>query len=330
VILVTEDLLASIGIDVIETKGDELVALCPGHEAATGRSDSNPSWSINTETGAHFCFSCGYKGGLAALVADMLTITFAEAKDWLAAEHEVDFTMLAERLERVKNAYANPFRLVKMSEARLAVFSDPPQWALDARGLTLDACLLHTVRWDDAHHSWIIPIREPLSGNPAVATPDKLLGWQEKGQDSRLFKNRPAGVQKAHTMFGLDVFEATGCKYMTLVESPLDAVRLTSLGIFGGVSSYGAVVSDQQMLLLRGADRLCVAMDNPRIDKAGLKASAAIWEASRNLGMEPWFFNYYDSEHKDIGDMDEDEIRNGIAGAVHCSRGRSAYLPVAR
>ena len=318
-ILVTEDLLASIGIDVIETKGDELVALCPGHEAATGRTDSNPSWSINTETGAHFCFSCGYKGGLAALVADMLTITFAEAKDWLAAEHEVDFTLLNERLERVKNAYANPFRLVKMSEARLAVFSDPPQWALDARGLTLGACHEHSVYWDDAHHSWIIPIRQPDS--------HKLLGWQEKGQDSRLFKNRPAGVQKAHSLFGLDVFEASGGKHMTLVESPLDAVRLTSLGIKGGVSSYGAAVSDAQMMLLRGADRLCVAMDNPRIDKAGLKASAAIWEASRTLGMEPWFFNNaHSGDKKDIGDMTEDQIRVGIAQAIHCSRGRSSYL----
>ena len=328
-ILVTEDLLASIGIDVLETKGDELVALCPGHEAATGRTDSNPSWSINAETGAHFCFSCGYKGGLASLVADMLTITYAEARGWLAAEHEVDFTKVSERLAFVRQAYANPFRLVKMSESRLAVFSDPPQDALDARGLTLDACRSHTVRWSAPNHAWIIPIREPLTGHPGQSA-DKLLGWQEKGQYTRLFKNRPAGVQKSYALFGLDVFEKRRDTQMILVESPLDAVRLTSLGIPGGVSSYGAVVSDAQIMLLRGADTLCVAMDNPRIDKAGLKASAAIWEASRSLGMEPRFFNYYDSEHKDIGDMDEDEIRNGISGAVHCSRGRSSYHPVAR
>jgi DNA primase len=321
-ILVTEDLLSSIGIDVLETKGDELVALCPGHEATTGRADNSPSWSINAETGAHFCFSCGYKGGLASLVADMLTITTAEARDWLAAEHEVDFTMLSERLERVKEAYTNPFRLVKMSEARLAVYTDPPQWALDARGLTVEACRAHTVRWEDAHHSWIIPIREPLSGTPRQPG-DKLLGWQEKGQDSRLFKNRPAGVQKSFALFGLDVFMETDGKNMILVESPLDAVRLTSLGIEGGVSSYGAVVSDAQMMLLRGATRLCVALDN---DKAGIKASAAIWEASRTLGMEPWFFNNTWSEgNKDIGDMTEDQIRVGIGEAVHCSRGRSSY-----
>ena len=316
--MVTEDLLAALGIEVLDIKGDELVALCPGHENNTGRADNSPSWSINAETGAHFCFSCGYKGGLPFLVSDMLVISFDEAKEWLAATQHIDLALLQKRLANLGNGYASAFRLVPMSEARLAVFSEPPQWALDARGLTLGACHEHSVYWDDVHHSWILPIRE--------ADTNKLLGWQEKGQDSRLFKNRPAGVQKSYTLFGLDAHDAHDASWdshMILVESPLDAVRLTSLGIQGGVSSYGSRVSDAQISLLRGAGHLLIAMDH---DKAGIKASADLFEASRRLGMEPWFFNYSWTDKKDVGDMTEDEIRTGIGNAKHCSRGKSAYL----
>jgi DNA primase len=313
--MVTEELLAALGIEVLDIKGDELVALCPGHESTVGRADTSPSWSINAETGAHFCFSCGYKGGLAFLVSDMLVISHDEAKDWLAAAQHIDLDLLQRRLTKLGNGYISAFRLVPMSEARLAVFTDPTQEALDARGLTLEACLDHTVRWNPRDNSWILPIRE--------AFVNKLLGWQEKGQGSRLFKNRPAGVQKSVTLFGLDVFERKSSTHMILVESPLDAVRLTSLKIDGGVSSYGSRVSDRQIFMLRGADRLLVAMDH---DKAGIKASADIYDAARQYGFEPWFFNYAHTDKKDIGDMTEDEIRVGIAEAKHCSRGRSAYL----
>lgn len=47
-------------------QGDELHALCPAHV------DRKPSWSINVHTGQHHCFSCGWGGGVAALVTKVL------------------------------------------------------------------------------------------------------------------------------------------------------------------------------------------------------------------------------------------------------------------
>lgn len=43
-------------------QGVELHGLCPAHV------DRKPSWSINLHTGQHHCFSCGWGGGVAALV----------------------------------------------------------------------------------------------------------------------------------------------------------------------------------------------------------------------------------------------------------------------
>ena len=305
--MVDETLLLALGIEVTEVRGSELWALCPGHLDRVGRVDSHPSWSINAETGVSSCFSCGYKASLSHLVADRLSLSPDDAKRWLTQTIQVDFEALNRRLEDIKEAHANPFRLVPMSEARLAVYVDPPTDALDARNLTLDACREHTVRWNPKSESWIIPIREPGS--------NKLLGWQEKGQYTRSFRNRPAGVKKAQCLFGLERY--TGGR-MILVESPLDAAIITTMGpgVGCGVSPYGARVSREQFALLRGADQLIVALDN---DLAGIKASREVWQTARDQGFECWFFDYSGTTAKDIGDMTAGEVLLGIANAKHCS-----------
>jgi hypothetical protein len=52
-----------------------------------------------------------------------------------------------------------------------------------------------------------------------------LWGWQEKGARGRFFKNQPAGVKKSKTVFGVEILTST--HDLIVVESPLDAVRLT-------------------------------------------------------------------------------------------------------
>lgn len=290
------------------------------HFERTGRDDSHPSWSINSETGVHHCFSCGYRGTLLTLVAELNEFTtswgrldFDAAKDWLRKNIEINFELLAKQLEEAKNTYVPISRPIEMSEARLAVFSEPPQWALEARGLTADACAIHRVKWAKEDR-WITPIRN--------ADTHALMGWQEKGQGSRYFRNRPLGVQKSQTLFGLDVLKGNT---MIIVESPLDVVKLSSLGIPGGVSTFGAAFSDAQLKLVRKADKIIVAFDNPKVDAAGLKASKEFFDRSRKDGLECWFFNYGDTGAKDIGDMTEFDILDGIAKAKHSVFGEGAF-----
>jgi hypothetical protein len=213
------------------------------------------------------------------------------------------------RLEEAKS-HAMPTTLVQMSEARLSVFDEPPAWALDARGITPLAASEHRVKWDVKTSSWITPIRDCVSG--------KLLGWQEKGQGHRYFRNRPAGVAKSLTLFGIEVWENPT---MIVVESPLDVVRLTSLGIHGGVSTFGASVSSGQIALMLQAENLVVAFDN---DVAGRKASEFMLSASRKLGFECRFLNYQGTRAKDIGDMSEDEILDSLSLSKHCVLGKAA------
>lgn len=54
-----------------EQRNRELQGYCPMHLERVGREDHNPSWSMNSESGVHHCFSCGYKGTLLTLVAEI-------------------------------------------------------------------------------------------------------------------------------------------------------------------------------------------------------------------------------------------------------------------
>lgn len=314
-----EGVLLTLGIETSQ-RGDELLGLCPMHLERTGQEDNNPSWSMNAETGVHHCFSCGYKGTLLTLVGEIKEFTtqwgrvdFDAAKDWLRNNIEVNFEYLARQLEEARNTYVPFSAPVEMSEARLAVF-DPvaPEWALSARSLTEGASAIYGVRWNPLKNSWITPIRTPQT--------NKLMGWQEKSQTERFFRNRPTGVAKSKTLFGLDAFKGGT---MIVVESPLDAVRLQSLGIVGGVSTFGASVSDDQLRLMRAADKLIIAMDN---DAAGKKSSSDLLARTRKEGIECWFLNYNGSEFKDIGEMPEDLVYYALETSKHSVFGERAFL----
>jgi len=316
-----EKVLLRLGVDGNQ-RNREITGLCPMHLERVGRQDNNPSWSINTETGVHHCFSCGYKGILLGLIADVLELKtkfdrpdYEAAKAWLQQEIEVDFEELAKQLEEMRNAYVGPPpRPIEMSDARLAVFDEVPDWALQARQLTQAAAWNHGLKWDTKQEAWIIPIRN--------AENSKLMGWQEKGQTNRTFRNRPAGIQKSLTLFGIDALINTSA---LVVESPLDVVKISSSKLqVGGLATYGASVSQAQFDLFRVADKLIFAFDNPRIDAAGEKASKEMFAKCKEAGMECWFFNYAGTNVKDIGDMSREQIEYGIEKAKHFVFGEQA------
>lgn len=312
--------LQKLSIIVERERGEEVICYCPGHELRTGRQDNNPSWSINVSSGVHHCFSCGYKGNLITLVAEQLEfisswgmLNLDEAKTWLRNNTKVDLEVLVKQMAEMKDAYISIPKPVEMSEARLAIYSKPTEWALKQRSVTEEACEKYGVLWDESIKSWILPIRNPEN--------NKLLGWQEKGQGSRYFKNRPTGVTKSSTLFGIDAWTSG---QMIVVESPLDAVLLESAGISGGVACYGASLSTTQLQLVRRADRLIIAFDNPRLDTAGRAGSMKMLEYSKKNGVECLFLNYDGVEAKDIGDMTNNEIYKSVSTAKHCVLGKAA------
>lgn len=298
-----EDFLHGLGIETYGARGSEVKALCPGHFERTGKPDRNPSWSINADTGAHNCFSCGFRGSLQYLVSYLNGIPMEEAGEWV----KTTTSDLAKRLERAlapKKVIEKPE--VDITEANLAAYSFPPAERLLSRGLTSEAANYYGILYDTRRECWIIPIRDSAG---------KLLGWQEKGIAGRYFRNYPTGIQKSKSLFGYERY-ASGT--MIVVESPLDVVRLASVGITGGVATYGTSVSNEQLNLIKGAERVVIAMDN---DEAGLNTSRDLIRRATALWMEFWLFDYSDVDVKDIGAMSKNEIIKGLDRAKHCLYG---------
>ena len=320
-----EAVLTALGISYEEVSA-EYRGFCPMHEVRTGKQDHNPSWFINQDTGQHICFSCGYKGNLAQLVCDVnefYAVTYgkvtgydyAAAEAWISQVAEVSVEKLMELFKALPNYVHAAAKPLEMSEARLAVFVEPPEEALLSRGITPASAKKYGVLWDAQRKTWILPLRDPHFG--------RLMGWQEKGTLARTFFNRPAGLQRSKTLFGI---ENQNENLAIIVESPLDCLRIDSAGYSGTLALCGTTLSEDQIKLLRYSDKVICAMDNPRLDKAGFKAAGEMLKLTRKYGLNLFFFNYGSSNVKDPGDMTDEEIRWGVENAKTALLGESAYV----
>jgi 5S rRNA maturation endonuclease (ribonuclease M5) len=297
--------MEELGIQIVSVNDDEIMGKCPAHLERTGKEDRHPSWSVNAETGAHNCFSCGFQGNFVSLAAYCLGPD-EDAVGWVRkrggierAKHILD----KHRGVTINDLTHHEDTTLNVNEASLALFVDPPEEALAKRNLTLDSATYYGVLWDPTSKSWITPVREPYS--------DRLLGWQQKNE--RFFRNRPKDIEKSKALFGLNewVAEARAEEHtMVLVESPLDVLRLHSAGVLGGVSSYGSEVSDEQMrLIVSETDRLLVAMDN---DTSGDKSNKRLKQGFAHR-VRMTFLSYdHCPDLKDIGDMTDAQIHRAI------------------
>jgi len=283
-----ETILSELNLDYFII-GDEAFASCPYHK------DRHPSWSVNTSTGLHHCFTCGFQGSLATLVSFVLGLPLAEAIAWVNSR-----AGMSKAKQWLESKGSQPPTELRLTNADLALFIPPPLSALNSRKVTEEAAERYEVLWNPKRDSWIFPIREPVDFG--------LMGWQEKNE--RRFRNYPVSCRKSETLFGIPVI--TDDRPVILVESPIDAVRCLSSRAGVGLSSYGVRVSDSQLSLIHSkSSRLILALDR---DFPGLDETARVCREFKQLPIS--VFNYGNHMVKDIGDLTDEEIRLGIEKAI--------------
>lgn len=284
--------LMELGVEVTSESTERVFGLCPGHEEFKGRKDSKPSWSMDKELLLHHCWSCPYRGTLRQLIADQRGDT-EEASDWLAdytRRRAVRRLREPRREQEVEKPREKPPSAV---QRRFNGFGEPPDWALETRGLERFAVVHYGLRWDPELEHWVIPIHDEYG---------VLVGYQRKGDD--YFKNVPKKVPRNRCVFGLAQLAGD---WAVLLESPLDAVRLYSEGIEGGVSSYGAFASLYQLeLILERADDLVLALDN---DETGNEQRNRLWWSQWRRGNRLRILDYTGISGKDVGDMTSAQVR---------------------
>jgi len=302
-----ESTLDSLGIKIVGVRGSEIQANCPAHLERTGHEDSNPSWYINADSGAHLCFSCGFKGNLYSLIAYVKGVPIDQATDW--ANTSLD---LVTRMTKLLGPESLPEQadLLTITESMLSAYTAVPDEFLLSRGLSREAARTYGIKYDFSKNCWIIPVRDAYG---------QLLGWQEKGVTGRYFNNCPKGIKKGKALFGFNQYKHGD---MIVVESPLDVVRMASVGIAGGVATFGCGITVDQLNTIRGADRVIFALDN---DEAGRAASRDILARCREVKAEAWFFDYSGTDAKDVGAMSRSEIMVGLENAHHMIKGEILF-----
>jgi DNA primase len=134
-----------------------------------------------------------------------------------------------------------------------------------------------------------------------VHSPDGMtIGFVGRSVEGKEFKNTP-GLPKSKVLFNLHRVKTSSVIYV--VESSFDAIRLDQVG-FPAVATLGANVSASQMKLLeKYFNNVVLVADN---DEAGAIMKDKLIE---KLGSLVSVINI-DKKYKDIGDMDDDAIRN--------------------
>jgi DNA primase len=295
-------LLEQAGVHVLYERGDEVYGRCPNPD----HDDSNPSWSINSETLAHHCFSCGYGGSLQGLLLD------------LTGEFPDDLALTLKTQRFVKRA-------IEFREDRIVEQPVITEWALGnllkrvppkllaLRRLAPEACDYYQVRWDGERKQWVLPIRD---------ADGRLLGAQYRQKGS--VQTLPAGLKKSQLVFGFH--QATQHHTAAVTESPLDAVRLHQCGM-PAFSTLGAYVSREQMdLMASNFRRVVIALDN---DNAGREAAEILSRGLRKRRCVPMMLDYSGltdedgAPAKDPGDVADD---GALSDACERAVNRYNYL----
>jgi DNA primase len=301
--------LSELGYDEIKVVDEEAQVLCPYHDDT-----SLGSFSVNVLSGVNHCFSCGESGQFVRIVQKANDWSFEKSALWCQTRAAKGMRLFDEEPVTYSGKVDTTQQI---NEASLALFTDPPEVELSKRSITLEAAKEYGVLWDK--DTWILPIRDPETG--------ELWGWQRKGTDG--VRNRPRGVDKSRTLFGIQSVSSDQPGTCILVESPLDCVRFLTAGIEGAVSSYGVHVSSEQLSLLGSrAERVVLALDN---DDSGSRISCQLclghYDSTRQwqpaFSLAPLFvYNYGASTAKDPGEQSDEEIRWGLENATPAFRTR--------
>jgi len=134
-----------------------------------------------------------------------------------------------------------------------------------------------------------------------VQSPDGMdIGFVGRSVEGKEFKNTP-GLPKSKILFNLHRVKNQNTIYV--VESTFDAIRLDQVGL-PAVATLGSNVSRMQTDLLdKYFNNIVLIADN---DEAGQSMSNKLQERlSGKLSIVK-----LDKKYKDIGDMDNDELRN--------------------
>ena len=301
-----KSIIKSIGLDIVAEPGNEVMFYCPFHS-----NRHTASCCINKSSGAWLCFnpSCGESGSIIDIVKRLTernefeAIRFIKVKE---IENDVDFedtlsSVLEDKPDFVEFSQETLDRL----HADLAGNKEARDY-FEYRGINEESMKHFALGYSSAMNMVITPVHSP-DGMP--------VGLVGRSISEKRFKNSN-GLPKNKTMFNLHRAKKLG-GIVIVVESNFDAIRVHQAGFPNVVATLGGHISNDNINLLNKYFTKIIIMTDS--DEAGRSLGKNIASKLRNKEV---LWAMYDDEilyphgAKDVGDMNDAEIKQCISNAI--------------
>ena len=250
------------------------------------------SAEVNKTTGLFFCFSCQETATLVDLVMHVSHRTYFESIRYIKSkEQEQNIEKLISKTLNNKKDFTEFDSVLIDKLNNQALNSDRAIGYFEKRLITKDSISKFKLGYSEKQDMVVVPVYSPTG---------MCLGIVGRSIEGKEFKNSP-GLPKSKTLFNIDKVKTASKVY--IVESSFDVIRLDQVG-FPAVATLGANVSAQQIeLLQKYFNDIVVIADN---DEAGGNMKNKIVEKLKSRVSVVQL----NKEYKDIGDMDNDAIKN--------------------
>ena len=275
------------GVDIEAEFGNDFIIYCPYHN-----NSRTPAGEVAKDSGLFFCFGCQTTKNLEEFIMFTTGRTYFETARYIKSKETEN------NIEKIVNKamYAPP-DFVQYDEVLIkrlnnqALESPRAVRYFEGRSITKESMLKFNLGYSEKQDSVTIPMQSPDG---------MTIGFVARTVEGKEFKNTP-GLPKSKILFNLHRIKSSSIVYV--VESSFDAIRLDQVG-FPAVATLGANVSISQVRLLeKYFSNIVLVADN---DEAGSIMKDKLIE---KLGSLVSVINI-DKKYKDIGDMDNDSIRN--------------------
>lgn len=299
-------LLRSINVDIYSESGSDFVCFCPFHN-----NTDSPSFAISYEKGLFVCYNpnCNARGTVTEMVKSLTNRNDFEALRYIYSHRLSSQELLEEELKEILDDKPD---FVEFSQATLdKLYNDlinTPK-AIDyfkSRNISLEAINHFKLGYSEKQGMVTVPLHSP-DGIP--------VGIIGRSLEGKTFKNSP-NLPRNKTMFNLQRAKREGGTII-VVESSFDAIRLWQAGYPNAVATLGGSLSEINLANLnKYSSRIIIMTDN---DKAGRALGYTIASKLKNKDVLWAYYNstdVYPNGAKDVGDMNDEQIKQCIKNAI--------------
>jgi DNA primase len=275
------------GVEIMNEVDSDYIIYCPFHN-----NSRTPAGEIDKNTGLFFCFSCHHVCDLNEFVMHFTGRSYFESARFIKSKESNSNIVMDINDKLEEKVEYSPFDELLIKRLNVQALDSPRAMSYFlGRRISENSVQKFSLGYSDKRDMVTIPI----------AAPDGMsVGFVGRSIEGKEFKNTP-GLPKSKVLFNLHRVKYS--KHVYLVESSFDVIRLDQVGM-PAVATLGSSISSKQLELLRQYfSEIRLIADN---DEAGNNMIVKLLEKLPGrvevIKLE--------KKYKDIGDMDDDSIKN--------------------